>query len=99
MSGAVFTILSAVIWMIIVISFVKTFTKAVKKRGPVSSDGHVVPPEQDITCEGRDKHKHPQMSAAEKKDYGPRYIVHNDPETGYVILNGVKRRISDCKDL
>ena len=28
-----------------------------------------------------------------------RYIVHDEPEQGYVILNGVKRRIEDCKDL
>ena len=29
----------------------------------------------------------------------PRYIVHTDAETGYVVLNGVKRKISDCKYL
>lgn len=29
----------------------------------------------------------------------PHSIQHDIPEAGYVILNGVKRRIEDCKDL
>ena len=48
-------------------------------------------PKQDITCETQYEHDH--------KDQGERYIVHDEPEQGYVILNGVKRRIEDCKDL
>ena len=30
------------------------------------------------------------------KEFGPRYIVHDEPEEGYVILNGVKRKLTDC---
>ena len=38
--------------------------------------------------------KKSKISIKPKKD-----VVHDEPEQGYVILNGVKRRIEDCKDL
>lgn len=56
----------------------------------ISSDGHRIPPSKDITCAAYG-HTHPESA--------PRYIVHEDPENGYVILNGVKRKITDCKYL
>lgn len=90
-------ILAALIWLLIITSFVAAFAK--KNRRTIAADGHVIPKEKDITCEGRDGHVHTQMSEADRKDFGPRYIVHDDPEIGYVVLNGIKRRISDCKDL
>ena len=92
-----FTLLAVLIWIIIISSFTAAFSKRRKKT--IASDGHVIPKEKDITCEGRDGHSHPEMSAKDKADFGPRYIVHDDPEIGYVILNGVKRKISDCKNL
>lgn len=60
------------------------------KRQTVSDDGHVVPRREDITCGTAYGHNHPEQ---------PRYIVHSEPEEGYVILNGVKRKIKDCSNL
>ena len=58
-----------------------------------SDDGHRVPRAQDLTCEKQYGHKHTTVDGT-----APRYIVHEEPEQGYVILNGVKRRIKDLKD-
>lgn len=96
---AAFTILSVVIWALIIGVWAKVFSAGKRRRATISSDGHVVPPNEDVTCEGKDGHNHPKMTPAQQREFGPRYIVHNEPETGYVVLNGVKRRISDCKDL
>lgn len=65
-------------------------------RRPVSSDGHRIPRSMDITCAGIRDHHHRKIPGEERI---PRYIVHEDPEMGYVILNGVKRRLTDCKNL
>ncbi len=99
MDGLIWTLLSLGLWIFIIASFVSAFLNKKRRRSTIAHDGHVIPPDQDITCEGRDGHQHPQPSAQDIKDYGRRYIVHNDPETGYVILNGIKRKLSDCKDL
>lgn len=87
------------IWIAIFSVFSSVLAKSRKQGRMISSDGHVVSKEEDLTCEGRDGHVHPKLSAKDAADFGRRYIVHNDPETGYVILNGVKRKLSDCKDL
>ena len=57
-------------------------------RGPVAADGHRVPGDQDISCR-RFGHNHEEFDT-------PRYIPHSDPEEGYIILNGVKMRLSDA---
>lgn len=54
----------------------------------------LVIPEKNLTCEAKEKHKHPKSN-----EFGERYIVHNEPSLGYVTLNGVLRKIEDCKDL
>lgn len=64
-------------------------------RRTVSSDGHAVPRREDLTCDTNEGHHHPEESAM-AKEFGPRYIVHDEPEEGYVILNGVKRKLTDC---
>lgn len=69
-------------------------TKRFYKR-PVSSDGHAIPAKDDITCANIEEHYH----APRGYDKLPRYIVHEEPELGYVILNGKKRRLTDCKYL
>jgi|GEM_PF-6042292 len=66
---------------------VATAKKVVKKK-TISDDGHEVAQEQDLTCENTYGHSHPETSER-------RYIVHEDPEEGYVILNGEKRKISE----
>ena len=99
MGQVAFSILSLLVWVVVLSAFVTVVGKLKKRNRTIAADGHVIPPEKDITCEGRDGHRHPQPTARQKEDYGPRYIVHDDPEIGYVILNGVKRRIQDCKDL
>lgn len=30
---------------------------------------------------------------------GSRLVAHPEPEEGYVVLNGVKRKLEDCKNL
>ena len=64
-------------------------------RRTVSSDGHVVPKKDDFTCEGKEGHYHEPQS----EEFGQRYIVHEEPENGYVVLNGKMIRLEDCKDL
>ncbi len=60
-----------------------------KRPGPtVSSDGHRIPPSKDITCEGQYGHSH--------ENTGPRYIVHEEPTTGYCNLNGKIVALKDC---
>ena len=54
----------------------------------VSSDGHRIPPSKDITCEGQYGHTHGET--------GPRYIVHEEPTTGYCNLNGKIVALKDC---
>ncbi len=66
-----------------------------RQRGTVSDDGHRVPRAQDLTCETQYGHRH---NSPDDRNYAPRYIVHEEPEPGYVILNGVKRKIKDIKD-
>lgn len=34
-----------------------------------------------------------------KDRVGTHLIKHPEPEMGYVVLNGIKRKIEDCKDL
>ena len=63
-----------------------------RKRITISDDGHIVRAQQDVTCSTQYGHDHPEQPQT-------RYIVHEDPESGFVILNGVKRKISDCKYL
>ena len=99
MDGFFWMLLSLGIWVVVVSVFSLVFSKTKKQHRTIASDGHVIAPENDITCEGKEGHVHPQPSRQEAADYGRRYIVHDDPEVGYVVLNGVKRRISDCRDL
>ena len=65
-----------------------------KKRKTVSDDGHYVPRSDDLTCETAQGHRHNRNN-----EFGDRYIVHNEPEEGYVVLNGIIRKIEDCKNL
>lgn len=82
----------AVILFAVIITLISNAQKK-KKRKTVSSDGHVVPADEDLTCDTKYGHRHvPDQN-------GRRYIVHEEPEDGWVVLNGVKRRIKDCKDL
>ena len=80
------------IYIFVIIAAITTVVKSVRNRQTISSDGHRVPKSQDLTCDTKHAHKHeaPEL---------PRYIVHEEPEEGYVVLNGVKRRIKDCKYL
>lgn len=80
----------------IIIGAFSTIFASKNKKKTISSDGHVVPKTQDFTCENEFGHNHPNSSNPE---YGRRYIVHEEPEEGYVVLNGIKRKISDCKYL
>ncbi|MBR3357415.1 MAG: hypothetical protein IKG46_06240 [Solobacterium sp.] len=89
---SVFFIIFGVWVFIIFLTAILSSMTARRRRVTRSDDGHFVPPSQDLTCEGQYGHDH--GGNTEK-----RYIVHEDPEEGYVILNGVKRRIRDCKYL
>ena len=99
MDGLLFGLIFLGIW-VAVISVLSAAVARIKQRGrTVAADGHTISRENDITCEGKENHRHPQPSAEDIANYGRRYIVHDDPESGFVVLNGIKRRISDCKDL
>ena len=91
-----------IIWGFLILLAVINIVNAIVSSGrrirtgshtAVSDDGHVVPRSQDLTCETKYGHDHSSTQTP------ARYIVHEDPEQGYVILNGVKRRIKDCKNL
>lgn len=60
------------------------------KRPSRASDGHVMKGEQDISCR-QFGHDHPEW-----EEPSARYIVHDDPEEGYIILNGKKMRITEA---
>ena len=96
MSG--FVSIFLVIWAVVFFSSVASALKNARSRKKTvrSSDGHAVPKGEDLTCETNDGHHHTTGSESE---FGKRYIVHNEPETGYVVLNGVKRKLTDCKNL
>ncbi len=79
-------IVAVVVWY----AFKSVIEATRSKEGTRSDDGHVVRKEQDMTCNTKYGHDHPETK---------RFIVHEDPDEGYVVLNGVKRRIQDCKDL
>lgn len=66
----------------------------IRKAMTISSDGHTVPENEDFTCENTAGHNH-----TVNPEYGHRYIVHNEPNNGYVVLNGELRKISDCENL
>ena len=85
MTAAVFSIF----YILIIVAVIKIAAKKGKLRVPklkVSSDGH---------CDTNDGHHHADQSA----EFGRRYIVHNEPNEGYVVLNGVQRKLEDCKNL
>lgn len=56
--------------------------------GPLASDGHRVSKDQDISCR-RFGHKHEEFDT-------PRFIPHEDPEEGYIILNGVRMKLTEA---
>ena len=59
-------------------------------RSVRTSDGHSLSDEQDITCR-QFGHNHPAW-----EEPGMRYIVHDDPEEGFIILNGKKMRVTEA---
>ena len=54
------------------------------RRATRASDGHRLGADQDITCR-QYGHNHPRSVEPES-----RYIVHEDPTEGYIVLNGKK---------
>lgn len=57
-------------------------------KTPMASDGHRVPKDQDISCR-RYGHRHEEFNS-------PRFIPHEDPEEGYIVLNGVKMKLTEA---
>ena len=60
------------------------------KRRVRSSDGHWLREEQDITCR-QYGHNHPRSVEPQS-----RYIVHEEPTEGYIVLNGKKMLRTDA---
>ena len=89
---SMFPIILIAVW-IAIIAVSSILSSLIRKKPPItfSSDGHAIPRKDDFTCETKYGHDHGPSEA--------RYIVHEEPQQGYVILNGVKRRIEDCKNL
>lgn len=65
----------------------KTFEKYLGDR-PLASDGHRMSKEDDISCR-RFGHQHEEFDT-------PRFIPHDEPEEGYIILNGVKMKRTEA---
>ncbi|MBP3890929.1 MAG: hypothetical protein J6D29_02025 [Solobacterium sp.] len=84
-----------VVLFMIIMTIAGTSKKKPQKKVNISSDGHVVKPSEDLTCETQYGHEH----ETNVNDYGRRYIVHEEPEEGYVVLNGIKRKLEDCAKL
>ena len=59
-------------------------------RPPRSTDGHTLRKDQDITCR-RFGHRHSEL-----EEPSTRFIVHDDIEDGYIILNGKKMRRTEA---
>ena len=57
-------------------------------KSPMASDGHRVPKDQDISCR-RFGHRHDEFDT-------PRFIPHDDLEEGYIILNGVRMKLTEA---
>ena len=55
-----------------------------------------IPDAKSFTCD--EKYDHNHEDETNTKDH-PRYIVQEQPENGYIILNGRKRKLTDCKYL
>ncbi len=87
------------VWIIIILTFFAVILSSTKgkavsfKRRTIAHDGHVIPRKNDITCETAYGHNH----GTTQEDR--RFIVHEDPPEGYVVLNGVKRSLEECKYL
>lgn len=85
------------VWFIIILTFFSVILASTKIKNPlkkritVSDDGHRVPRSEDLTCETVYGHDHGNGE--------PRYIVHEEPSDGYVVLNGIKRSLEECKYL
>lgn len=62
--------------------FARSAGKTGPRTRPLADDGHYIKAEDDISCR-RFGHRHAE-------DAVPRFIPHNDPEEGYIILNGKK---------
>ena len=94
--SSIIAVLSAIIfYFVFIMAIVMIAVKSSKRKKALrSSDGHIVSQKEDLTCETKANHKHPKSN-----EFGERYIVHNEPSLGYVTLNGVLRKIEDCKDL
>lgn len=65
-----------------------TYPRRVSGKGPLALDGHRVSKDQDISCR-RYGHKHKEFDT-------PRFIPHEDPEEGYVVLNGVRMKLTEA---
>lgn len=95
MSYVIVTLAFFGVWVLSVASVIKKN----QQNQTRAHDGHLIQKENDITCDIKNGHTHKKPTAKEIADYGRRFIVHEDPPEGYVILNGVKRKISECKNL
>lgn len=59
-------------------------------RAPRSTDGHKLRKDQDITCR-QFGHRHSEL-----EEPTTRFIVHDDIEEGFIILNGKKMRRTEA---
>ncbi len=95
MSATPFALFLIAVWVFIGFSLRRSRMHSKDNRNNSrSSDGHIVPRNDDMTCETKYGHHHATIDGEH-----PRYIVHEEPNEGYVILNGVKRKITDCRNL
>ncbi|MCR5093879.1 MAG: hypothetical protein K6B72_07900 [Lachnospiraceae bacterium] len=61
----------------------------------VASDGHVIPAKDDISC-ARYGHQHKKIKDPAFPE--AQFIVHNEPPTGYINLNGKMLKRSEADE-
>ena len=62
-------------------------------RPPRSTDGHTLRKDQDITCR-QFGHRHSEL-----EEPAVRFIVHDDIEDGFIILNGKKMHRTEAENI
>ena len=97
LAGVSGTFLPLLIFVVFAVAIITSIFKnpdlknAIQKKGTLSSDGHIVPANQDLTCENDYGHNH-------GKPVPERYIVHEDDNLGdrWIILNGKKISLKEA---
>ncbi|MCI5722668.1 MAG: hypothetical protein MR283_01505 [Erysipelotrichaceae bacterium] len=102
MADSVFLIFAL---LIIVFSFIIAYTARLQQANAKTKkvfNNDYIPPKSPLDFPVRQAQRSIPtiMDPNHRDDINGRNVIHRDaPEKGYVVLNGIKHRIYDCKDL